>query len=165
MRKLRVLGAAVVLASASVSVTTEEETASLHVFSTTASMATDANGIGRETSGKYYDHPAPQEAPGAIGDYDDAKVYPRVNYSFDGLLNRTVEGGVSFSPDYFGKDGDGAHGYHTVGVTLSYYETGLSVTVGHPDGDKTTGAIGGYDDVHDSVGLGKSLGILTLDLS
>ena len=112
MRKLRVLGAAVVLASASVSVITEEETASLHVFSIPASMATDANGIGRETSGKYYDHPAPQEAPGAIGDYDYAKVYPRVNYSFDGSPNRTVEGGVSLSPDYFGKDGDGAHGPH-----------------------------------------------------
>ena len=75
MGKLSVLGTAIALASASVSVTTEEETASPHVLSTTARTATDASGIGRDADGTYYDHPALHEAPGAIGDYVYAEVY------------------------------------------------------------------------------------------
>ena len=136
------------------------------------------NGIGWDIGGIYYTYPGQNEdgklidpATGAVlsagADYDYAEVYFKTNYAFTGVTySPTVKGGVYYSPDYFGEDGDGVYGFGTFGVTLPY-EVGLSATVGYltVDGDKTTGAIDGYDYVHYSIGVSKAVGKINLNLS
>ena len=64
-----------------------------------------------------------------------------------------------------GEDGDGVYTYGTFGATLPY-EFNPYVTVGYQyvDGDQTSGPAG-YDYVHYAVGVNKTLGHFTADLS
>ena len=125
-----------------------------------------ANGIGWDIGGLYYYYPQQNEDSGAAGDYDFGEVYGSLSYSFGGTLEPAADAGFAYSPDYFGEDGDSIYGHGSLGITMPY-GIGLKGTVGYldVDGDKTTGAIGGYDYVHYSVALSKEIGIFTLDLS
>jgi uncharacterized protein (TIGR02001 family) len=134
-----------------------------------------SNGIGWDVGGIYYTYPGQHEdtftdkATGLrVGaDYNYAEVYLKTSYAFTGVTySPTVKGGVFYSPDYFGEDGDGVYGFGTFGVTVPY-DIGLSATVGYltVDGDKTTGAINGYDYVHYSISASKAVGKLNLNLS
>jgi len=124
------------------------------------------NGTGWDIGGIYYYYPQQHEDAGPVGDYDYAEVYGALSHSFATTLSPSLEAGAAYSPDYFGEDGDGVYAHGTLGVTLPY-AVGLAVTVGYldVDGDKTTGALGGYDYVHYKIGLSKSFGIFTADLS
>ena len=111
--------------------------------------------------------PATGAVLSAGADYDYAEVYFKTNYAFTGVTySPIIKGGVYYSPDYFGEDGDGVYGFGTFGVTLPY-DVGLSATVGYltVEGDKTTGGIDGYDYVHYSIGVSKAVGKINLNLS
>ncbi len=137
-----------------------------------------SNGIGWDVGGIYYSYPGQNEDGKIVdkntgvvtfggADYGYEEVYFKTSYAFTGVTySPTVKGGVYYSPDYFGEDGTGVYGFGTFGVTLPY-DIGLSATVGYltVDGDKTSGAIGGYDYVHYSIGVSKAVGKLTLNLS
>ncbi|MCC6709819.1 MAG: hypothetical protein IT492_19875 [Gammaproteobacteria bacterium] len=135
-----------------------------------------ANGVGWDIGGIYYSYPGQNEdgklikngvVTSAGADYDYAEVYLKTSYAFTGVTySPTVKGGVYYSPEYFGEDGDSVYGFGTFGVTLPY-DVGLSATVGYltVDGDKTTGLIDGYDYVHYSIGVSKAVGKLNLNLS
>lgn len=136
-----------------------------------------SNGIGWDIGGIYYSYPGQHEDEDGIdpitgaafggADYDYAEVYFKTSYAFEGVTySPTVKGGVYYSPDYFGEDGDGVYGFGTVAFTLPY-DIGLSATVGYltVDGDKTTGFMDGYDYVHYSIGVSKALGKLNFGLS
>lgn len=137
-----------------------------------------ANGIGWDFGGILYTYPGNNEdsrivdtKTGAVlfagADYDYAEAYFKTNYAFTGVpYSPTVKGGVYVSPDYFGEDGSSVYGFGTFGVTAPY-DIGLSATVGYlaVAGEKTSNVIDGYDYVHYSVGVSKSLGRLSFNLS
>jgi uncharacterized protein (TIGR02001 family) len=98
-------------------------------------------------------------------DADYAEVNIGVSHTFPGQLAPSVSVNYFYSPDTFGEDGDN----HTVtggfGLTLPQ-EFGLYANIGYTDfeGDKVTGAIGGYDYVFFSVGVNKTIKGFKLDL-
>lgn len=134
------------------------------------------NGIGWDVGGIYYTYPNQNEdhiidkntgLEVVDANYDYIEAYFKTSYAFKEVAySPTVKAGVFVSPDYFGEDGKGVYGFGTFGVTLPY-DIGLSATVGYltVDGDKTSGAIGGYDYVHYSIGLSKAIGKLNFNLS
>lgn len=140
-----------------------------------------SNGVGWDIGGIYYSYPGQGEDgviidknTGAVlssgANYGYEEMYFKTGYAFDAVqFKPTVKAGVFFSPDYFGEDGNSVYGFSTLGVTLPM-DFGLSATVAYlsVDGDKTTGvSVGGngYDYVHYSIGVSKTLGKLTMNLS
>lgn len=135
-----------------------------------------ANGVGWDIGGIYYSYPGQNEDGKIIkngvvttngAEYNYAEVYFKTSYAFTGATySPVVKGGVFYSPDYFGEDGDSVYGYGNFGVTLPY-DVGLAATVGYltVEGDKTTGAIDGYDYVHYSIGVSKAVGKLNFNVS
>ena len=123
-----------------------------------------ANGIGWDMGMVYYGYPDQNEDVGA--DYNYFEGYAKLNYSWEAIqLTPSLEVGVYYSPAYFGEDGDGVYTYGTVGLTLPY-DFKPYVTLGYQsvDGDKTSGPAG-FDYVHYALGMSKTLGIFTADLS
>ncbi|MBK6660551.1 MAG: hypothetical protein IPG43_21515 [Proteobacteria bacterium] len=141
--------------------------------SDTASIETDfyggftgnfANGIVWDVGLIYYAYPDQNEDFAA--DFNYLEGYGKLNYTWEGVtLTPSLEVGLYYSPDYFGEDGDGVYTYGTFGATLPY-EFNPYVTVGYQyvDGDQTSGPAG-YDYVHYAVGVNKTLGHFTADLS
>ena len=141
--------------------------------SNTASIETDfyagfagsfANGIGWDAGMIYYAYPDQNEDVAA--DYNYFEGYGKLNYAWQGLqFTPSLEVGLYYSPDYFGEDGDAIYSYGTFGATLPY-DFSPYVTVGYQyvDGDQTSGPVG-YDYVHYALGVSKTMGQFTADLS
>jgi uncharacterized protein (TIGR02001 family) len=138
------------------------------------------NGIGWDVGGIIYTFPGNNEdsklfnrntgqVTSSGAEYDYQEAYFKTSYAFkDAPMSPTVKGGVYVSPDYFGEDGTSVYGFGTVGVTAPY-GIGVAVTLGYltVEGDEYSGtpALDGYEYVHYSVGLSKSLGKLNFNLS
>jgi uncharacterized protein (TIGR02001 family) len=123
-----------------------------------------ANGVGWDVGMIYYAYLDQNEDVAA--DYNYFEGYGKLNYAFEDVeFKPTVKVGLYFSPDYFGEDGDAVYTYGTLGATLPY-DFSPYVTLGYQyvDGDKTSGPAG-YDYVHYAVGVNKTLGHFTADLS
>ncbi len=140
------------------------DTASIEIDVYAGYAAKLANGIGWDVGMIYYAYPDQNEDVGA--DYNYYESYGKLNYSWAGIpFTPSLEVGLYYSPDYFGEDGDAVYTYGTVGASLPY-DFNPYVTVGYQnvDGDKTSGPAG-YDYVHYAIGMSKTLGQFTADLS
>jgi len=123
-----------------------------------------ANGIGWDVGMIYYAYPDQNEDTAA--DYNYFESYGKLNYAWEGIqLTPSLEVGLYYSPDYFGEDGDGVYTYGTFGASLPY-EFNPYVTIGYQyvEGEDTSGP-NGYDYVHYAIGVSKTLGHFTADLS
>ncbi len=123
------------------------------------------NGIGWDIGALYYWYPEQNEDAGA-GDYNFFEIYGVASYTFASVQHTpSVEAGVSYSPDFFGEDGDGVYLYSTAGLSLPY-DFSPYVTIGYQDveGDKSSGP-NGFDYFHYAIGLSKAFGPISLDLS
>ena len=123
------------------------------------------NGISWDIGGLYYAYPEQNED--AAADYDLFEVYGGLSYTFaNSSLEPTIGVKLSYSPDYFGEDGDSLYPEGSLDLSLPQ-GFGLGFHVGHldVDGDKTTGATGGISYTHWSVGLSKELAGFDFGLS
>ena len=139
----------------------------------TASIETDfyggitgkfGNGIGWDVGLIYYAYPDQNEDVAA--DYNYLEGFGKLNYTFENVqLAPSIEVGLYYSPDYFGEDGEGVYTYGTFGATLPY-DFSPYVTVGYQyvAGADTSGPAG-FDYVHYAIGVSKTLGHFTADLS
>ena len=130
-----------------------------------------SHGISWDVGGFYYQYPGTNADPAA--DFDFFEVYGKLAYTFaDVSLEPTIGFGLSYSPDFFGEDGDGVYYTGSLDLFLAM-GFGLSFLVGHQDvdGDKSTGLAGGvlidqgFDYTHYVVGLSKEVSIFEFDLS
>ncbi len=117
-----------------------------------------SNGISWDIGGLYYIYPGSNAEP----EENFAEVYFNTGYTFDMNLAPTVGGGLAYSPDFFGEDGEAVYVYGSVGLSLPY-EAGLSLYVGYQDvkGDQTTGPAG-FHYTHYSIALSKAFGPLEI---
>ena len=141
--------------------------------SDTASIETDfyggftgkfANDIGWDVGLIYYAYPDQNEDFAA--DYNYLEGYGKLNYTWEGVtLTPSLEVGLYYSPDYFGEDGDGVYPYGTFGVSLPYaFNPYVTVGYQYVEGDQSSGP-DGFDYVHYAIGVNKTLGHFTADLS
>ncbi len=110
----------------------------------------------------YYNYPDSSIEP----DYDYLELYAGLTYTFDKLpLGPSLGGKFSYSPEYFGEDGDAIYIEGGVDFNLPL-EITLSAHVGYLDveGADTTGPAG-YDFTDYSVGLSKDFFGFNADLT
>ena len=110
----------------------------------------------------YYTYPDSSIEP----DYDYLEIYAGLTYTFEKLpLSPSLGGKFSYSPEYFGEDGDAIYIEGGVDFNLPL-EITLSAHVGYLDveGADTTGPAG-YDFTDFSVGLSKDFFGFTADLT
>ena len=110
----------------------------------------------------YYSYPDSSIEP----DYDYLEIYGGLTYTFEKLpLSPSLGGKFSYSPDYFGEDGDATYAEGNVsfslplGITLAGHIGYLDV-----DGADTTGPAG-FDFTDYSVGLSKEFFGFDADLT
>ena len=141
------------------------DSASLEIDGYGGFANTFSNGIGYDVGAVFYGYPSQNEDSGG-GDYNYWEFYGKLNYTWENAsLSPSVETGVYYSPDFFGEDGDGVYVFGTFGISLPA-DFSPYVTVGWQDveGDKTSGP-NGFDYFHYAIGVSKSLGMFTADLS
>ena len=96
-----------------------------------------SHGISWDVGGFYYQYPGTNADPAA--DFYFFEVYGKLAYTFaDVSLEPTIGFGLSYSPDFFGEDGDGVYYTGSLDLFLAM-GFGLSFLVGHQDvdGEKT----------------------------
>ncbi len=120
-----------------------------------------ANGISWDVGGLYYQYAGSDDEP----EEDFVEAYFSLGYSFaDMAYEPGIGAGVNYSPDFFGEDGAAVYVYGSLDLSLPQY-FGLSFYVGYQDvkGDKTSPE--GFDYVHYSIGLSRSLGPVDVAVS
>ena len=126
--------------------------------------ATFSTGIGWDVGMIYYAYPSQNEDVDA--DYNYYEGYGKLNYSWAGLkFTPSLEVGLYYSPKYFGEDGAAVYTYGTLGATLAF-DFAPYITLGYQyvAGDHSSGPAG-FDYVHYALGMSKTIGIFTADLS
>lgn len=121
------------------------------------------NGVSWDVGGLYYYYPGQDEDSGG-GDYDFFEIYGGLGYTFtDVMFEPSIGGKLSYSPDFFGEDGESLYLEGSLDLSLPQ-GFGLGFHVGYldVDGDKTTA---GFDYTHWSVGLSKEIVGFGLDLA
>lgn len=118
------------------------------------------NGLGWDVGGLYYIYPGSDAEP----EENFVEAYANAGYALPVRFEPAIGVGVAYSPNFFGEDGDGVYLHGALDLSLPQ-GFGLSFYLGWQDvsGDKTTP--GGFNYMHYSIGLSKSLGPLVLAAS
>ncbi|MGH8609015.1 MAG: TorF family putative porin [Gammaproteobacteria bacterium] len=134
-------------------------------------------GIGCDITGYYYSYPGEDEDdfdefdPFGGQDADYWEVHGGLSYTFSTVLSPSVAVHYYYSPDIIAEDGDGHAVQGNFGVTLPFdlSSTGLGLygIIGYQDveGDKSSGALGGYDYVWWQLGTNITVKGYKLDLA
>ncbi len=135
------------------------------------------SGITFDVTGLYYHYPGEDENnfdefdPFAGQEIDYAEAHVGASYTFDLDFSPSVAAHYYWSPDFLIEDATGHYVQGNVGVTvpLGFSSTGLGVygIVGYQDveGDKSSGALGGYHYVWWQTGANVTVKGFKLDLS
>ena len=118
--------------------------------------------LGWDVGFLYYNYPDSSIEP----NYDYLELYVGISYTLENLpMSPSVGGKFSYSPDYFGEDGDAIYIEGDISFNLPY-DIALAFHVGYldVDGEDTTGPAG-YDFADYSVGLSKEIFGLDADLT
>ncbi len=113
---------------------------------------------------RYYYFPA-QNADRGHGDLETAEVGGRLTFAFqEPLFKPRIDGGVAYSPDYFGEDGDSVYADAGASVSLPHRISAFT-RVGYlnVEGDRSNPA--GYDYVNYVIGVRKTFGLFDFDLA
>jgi uncharacterized protein (TIGR02001 family) len=120
-----------------------------------------SNGIGWDVGGLYYQYPGVSDADEAAGDYDFFEVNAGLSYTFSEVqLKPTIGTKFSYSPDYFGENGDSYYVTADLGLSLPY-GVGFAFQYGNQMFDDSSMT----DYSHYSVGLSKDISKFNLDLT
>ena len=121
------------------------------------------NGIGWDIGALYYLYPDQNED--VDGDYDFLEFYGSLSYEWDHEYSPSADVGIAYSPDFYGEDDTGIWVHGGLGFSTAMVDPYIQVGYQDVDGDKTTGADGGFDYLYYAVGVSKTIDILTFDLS
>ena len=120
-----------------------------------------SNGIGWDVGGLYYQYPGVKDADEAGGDFDFFEGYGSLTYTFsDVQLEPAIGVKFSYSPDYFGENGDSYYVNADLGLSLPY-GIGFAFQYGNQMFDSS----GLTDYSHYSVGLSKDIAKFTFDVT
>ena len=134
-------------------------------------------GVGFDLSGIYYSFPGEDENDFDEFDFflgqetDYGEVHLGLSYTFEAFLSPSLAAHYYYSPDFIGEDGDGNYVQGNFGITVpfEYSSTGLGLygIFGYQDveGDKSSGALGGFDYEWWQIGANVTLKGFKLDLA
>ena len=142
------------------SMATDQPSLEINVYGGVASEF--ANGIGWDLGALYYIYPDQNED--VDGDYDFLELYASLSYEWGTEYKPAATIGFAYSPDFYGEDDTGLWVHGGLGLTVA---DGFNVyaNAGYQDvdGDKTTPE--GFDYFTYTVGVSKTIDILTFDLA
>jgi len=120
-----------------------------------------SNGIGWDVGALYYHYPGVSDADEAAGDFDFIEGYGGLTYTFsDVQLKPAIGVKFSYSPDYFGENGDSYYVNADLGLSLPY-GVGFAFQYGNQMFDNS----GMTDYSHYSVGLSKDVAQFNFDVT